>query len=73
METCPLSGRRTAGEVFSRLDRLLELAHSTLILLPCMGALTEEERSNILSDFALARQHVVFYLRAKLGHWGLAQ
>ena len=74
MDKCPLCSCKAfacaAGEALQFLDQLFVLANSTLLLLACMAPLDEESRSCVMNDFAQAREHVLFYMRVKLGHWG---
>ena len=70
--SCPLRGCRApclaAGEFFSLLNRISEVLAAELSLgLPT--DITEAQKLDLISEFNLARNHLIFYFTLKLSHW----
>ena len=72
--SCPLRSCQAAacaaGEPREILRRIFETGVATVALLPEMAELTVQDRSLVMADFLAAKQHLDFYLTAKLSHWG---
>ena len=58
-----------AGFLTELVQSLLDVANAELFLKPCVLALEEDGRAQLMLDFAAARRYVFFTLRVKTGHW----
>ncbi len=72
-KACALCGLRApemaAGFLMVLLRSLLDVANAALLLRPCVLALNEAGRAQLLVDFATLRRYLHFTLRLKTAHW----
>ena len=73
VDSCPMKTRRAPEMASNALQKFLRAlfqhASPLLLALPCIAALSEQERGIVVRDFEQARQHLHMVFVLKLSHW----
>lgn len=73
VDSCPMKTRRAPEMACNALQKFLrglfQHASPLLLALPCIAALSEQERGIVVRDFEQARQHLHMVFVLKLSHW----